>query len=73
MEVDDEDGGDQHEGDAEEDRGRILQGSVADVAEEGRCGEGEHARKEIACEAVAAGRGRRIFAVGAYHVVDRSH
>ena len=72
--VDDVDGNDKDEGDAEEDGRCILKVLLAaDVAVEGRCGDGEHAGEEVARPAVAAGCGGGIGSVGANHVVDRRH
>lgn len=45
----------------------------ADVLEEGRRGDGEHAGEEVARPAVAAGGGRGVGPVGADHVVDCGH
>lgn len=74
FEVDDVDGDDEDEGDAEEDGARVCEMVfAADVGEEGGSGDGEDAGEEVARPAVAAGGGGGVGAVGGNHVVDCGH
>jgi len=72
--VDDVDGDDEEEGDAEEDCGGV--GEVvfaADVCEEGGGREGQNTSQKISGPAVTAGSRGRVRTISTDHVIDRSH
>lgn len=72
--IDDVHAGDKDKTDGEEDRaGDFKMLFTANVAVEGRGGDGEDAGEEVASPTITAGRGGRVWAVGADHVVDSGH
>lgn len=76
LPIKDIDGDSDDDGDAGQDRRRVLERVfrvALEVGVEGRGVHGGDAGQEVAREAVAAGRGGGVGAVGGHHVVDCCH
>ena len=74
LPVDDVDGDDEHQGDAEEDGGGLLEVlPAADVGVERGGGDGQDPGEKVAGPAVATGCGGGVGPVGSNHVVDCGH